>query len=168
MFVIKDNTHIDAPLERCFLLSTSLAVVEIELGMHPVVKGGATRTEGLVVGGDRIRWEGWQLGLWHYHVSLISAWEPYWLFRDTMIAGRFKSFSHDHEFTEIGGQVLLKDTVRFGMPYGLAGRLIGKYVLVPHIRGLMRRRFDLLKRIAESEEWRKYVPADAPAATSGR
>jgi ligand-binding SRPBCC domain-containing protein len=157
MFVIKDNVHISAPLERCFLLSTSLAIVEIELGMRPVAKGAATRTEGLVVGGDRIRWEGWQLGLPQVHVSLISAYEPYRFFQDTMIAGRFRAFSHDHEFTEIGGQVLLKDTIRFSMPLGVAGRLVGKYVMIPHIRELMARRFQLLKRIAESEEWRRYL-----------
>jgi hypothetical protein len=36
MFVVKDSIHIIAPIERCFLLSTSLALVERELGMHPV------------------------------------------------------------------------------------------------------------------------------------
>jgi ligand-binding SRPBCC domain-containing protein len=157
MFVIKDSIHIKAPLDRCFLLSTSLALVEMELGMRPVAKGGATRTAGLVVGGDRIRWEGWQLGMPQVHVSLISEYEPYRFFQDTMIAGRFKSFRHDHEFTEIGGQVLLKDTIRFSMPLGVAGRLVGKYLMIPHIRGLMARRFQLLQRIAESEEWRNYL-----------
>jgi ligand-binding SRPBCC domain-containing protein len=165
MFVIKDSTHVSAPVERCFLLSTSLAIVERELGMHPAAASyvgedgvnRATRTEGLVVGGDRVRWEGWQLGLPQYHVSLITKYEPNRHFQDRMIAGRFRSFSHDHEFTEIGGQVLLKDTIRFAMPLGIAGRMVGKHVMVPHIRGLLRRRFALLKRIAESEEWREYL-----------
>jgi ligand-binding SRPBCC domain-containing protein len=111
-----------------------------------------------VVSGDRIRWQGWQLGLPQYHVSLISAFEPNRYFQDRMIAGRFKSFQHDHEFTEIGGQILLKDTVRFSLPMGSVGRVIGKRVMIPHIRGLLHRRFNLLKRIAESEEWRKYLP----------
>jgi ligand-binding SRPBCC domain-containing protein len=166
MFVIKDSTHVIAPVERCFLLSTSLAIVERELGMRPVA-GSFTgedgvrremRTRGLVEGGDRVRWEGWQLGLPQHHVSLISEYERGRFFQDRMVAGRFESFCHDHEFTEIGGQVLLKDTVRFAMPLGFAGRLVGKYVMVPHIRGLLRRRFALLKRIAESEEWREYIP----------
>lgn len=158
MFVLKDSTHIAAPLERVFLLSCSLAIVERELGMHPVAGKGSSRTEGLVIGGDRIRWEGWQLGFWNYHVSLISAYEPYEFFQDTMIEGRFRAFQHDHHFAEIGGQVLLKDTVRFSLPFGILGRLVGKYIMVPHIAGLMRRRFALLKRIAESEEWREYLP----------
>jgi len=161
MFVIKDSTHAKAPIERCFLLSTSLEIVERELGMKPVASPDATRTAGLVVAGDRIRWEGWQLGMRHYHVSLISEFEPYSFFQDKMIAGRFKFFSHDHEFTEIGGQTLMKDVIRFSMPFGVLGRLAGKYIMLPHIRGLMARRFNLLKRIAESDEWRNYLPEPA-------
>ena len=165
MFAIKDSTHVMAPVERCFLLSTSLKIVERELGMHPaagnyVGEDGvrrAMRTEGLVESGDRVRWVGWQLGLPHHHVSLISRYERNHFFQDKMIAGRFQSFCHDHEFTEIGGQVLLKDTVRFAMPVGFAGRMVGRHVMVPHIRGLLQRRFALLKRIAESEEWREYL-----------
>jgi ligand-binding SRPBCC domain-containing protein len=159
MFVLKDTIHINAPLERCFLLSTSIELVERELGMHPVAGKGAPKTSGLVVGGDRIRWQGWQLGLPQYHMSLITAFEPNRFFQDTMVAGRFKSFRHDHEFTEIGGQVLLKDTIRFSLPLGFAGRIVGKQIMVPHIRGLMGRRFHLLKRIAESDEWQNYLPS---------
>ena len=168
MFVLKDSTHIAAPLQRVFLLSCSLAIVERELGMHPVAGPESTRTEGLVIGGDRIRWEGWQLGFRNYHVSLISAYEPYEFFQDSMVSGRFKFFQHDHYFTEIAGQVLLKDTVRFSLPWGLAGRWIGKRIMVPHIAGLMRRRFGLLKRIAESDEWRKYLPAGVGEEPSQR
>jgi len=158
MFILKDSTYIAAPLERVFLLSCSLAVVERELRMHPVAGPDSTRTDGLATAGDRIRWEGWQLGFWNYHVSLISAYRPHEFFQDTMVAGRFRSFQHDHEFTQIGGQVLLKDTVRFSLPFGWLGRLAGKYILAPHIARLLQRRFALLKRIAESAEWRTYLP----------
>jgi len=157
MFVLKDSTHIDAPLERVFLLSRSIAIVECELGMHPVAGPDSTRTEGFVTAGDRIRWEGWQLGVWNYHVSLISAYRPCEYFQDTMLAGRFRFFQHDHHFTRIAGHVLLKDTIRFSMPWGWPGRLVGRHILVPHISGLMQRRFALLKRIAESSEWRTYL-----------
>jgi ligand-binding SRPBCC domain-containing protein len=158
MFVVKDSIHVIAPIERCFLLSTSLAIVERELKVHPVAGTRGERTSGLVVGGDYICWKGWQLGVPQRHVSFISVFEPNRFFRDVMVAGRFKSFQHDHEFTEIGGQVLLKDTVRFSLSLGLAGRLVGKYIMIPHIRNLMQRRFQLLKRIAESDERRNYLP----------
>lgn len=53
-FMLRDEIVVWAPLERCFLLSTSIAIVERKLRMHPV--GG--RTSGLVRDGDTIRW-GW-------------------------------------------------------------------------------------------------------------
>jgi len=153
MFLVKDDVHIQAPIERCFLLSTSVEIVARTLRMKPV-RG---KIAGLVRGGDRVDWRGWKFGLPQRHESLITKYTLPTFFQDAMESGRFQTFQHDHEFTEIGGQVLLKDTVRFSMPLGIAGRLVGKYVLVPHIRNLLRNRFQLLKRIAESDEWRAYL-----------
>jgi ligand-binding SRPBCC domain-containing protein len=157
-FTLQDEIAVRAPIERCFLLSTSVALVERELKMHPV-RG---RTAGLVVGGDTVRWEGRQLGLPQFHESLIESYEPYSFFRDRMIAGRFATFEHAHAFRDCGdGAVLMSDDLRFSMPFGWMGDLVGEWILVPHIRGLMRRRFRMLKRIAEGEEWRKYLPTDS-------
>ena len=168
MFILRESIEIAAPIERCFLLSTSLAIVERELHMHPVPaeymdehgNRQATRTTGLVTGNDRVRWEGWQLGLPQYHVSLIAPFEPYRFFRDRMVAGRFRSFEHGHAFTPTQNGTRLNDEVRFTLPFGPFGWLAARFILVPHIRGLMRRRFRLLKQIAESNEWRRYLPQD--------
>jgi ligand-binding SRPBCC domain-containing protein len=155
-FKLRDQVVVQAPIERCFLLSTSVAIVERELKMHPV-RG---RTSGLVVGNDTVRWEGWQFGLPQFHESLIENYQPPRFFRDRMIAGRFASFEHDHSLADRGdGTVLLWDELRFTMPWGWIGALVGIVLLQPHIRGLMRRRFRLLKQIAESNEWRDYIPA---------
>ena len=153
-FLLRDEVRVQAPVERCFLLSTSLAIVEQELGLRPV-RG---RTKGLVQGGDTVRWEGWQLGLPQFHESLIEGYQPFEFFRDRMIAGRFARFEHDHNFVaQNDGSVVMWDELRFAMPWGWLGELVGRWVMVPHIRGLMRRRFARLKRIAEGEEWRRYV-----------
>ncbi len=156
MFTLQDQTVVHAPLERCFLLSTSVALVQKELRMHPV----AGRTTGFVIGGDTVKWQGWQLGLPQFHESLISRFEPSSFFQDTMVAGRFASFQHDHALTEnIDGTVTLADELRFSMPFGRVGWFVGRFIMVPHIRRLLRRRFGLLKRIAEGEEWRGYLPS---------
>lgn len=156
LFVLNDEMVVRAPVERCFLLSTSVAIVKRELGMRPV----SGRTSGLVTGGDTVLWKGWQLGLPQFHQSLIEAFQPPVFFRDRMIAGRFASFEHDHRFEDReDGTVLLADQVRFSMPLGFLGAGAGAWLLTPHIRGLMRRRFKLLKGIAEGEEWRKYLDA---------
>jgi len=159
MFVITDSIEISAPIDRCFLLSTSLTIVERELHMHPIPAPGATRTNGLAQAGDRIHWRGRQLGLPQYHVSLISAFDPPHYFEDTMIAGRLRTFQHQHRFTASAGYTLLADTIRFSLVFGPLGTLAGHLILLPHIRALLHRRFRLLKRIAESDEWRAYLPA---------
>lgn len=155
MFTLRDSILIHAPIERLFALSTNLAIVEEELGMHPV----AGRTSGFVSGGDTVRWQGWQLGFPNFHVSLIvpETWNPPHFFQDRMLEGRFRGFEHDHTFTEAADGVVLEDEVRFEMPFGPVGALVGRAVLVPHIRGLMRRRFHRLKGLAEGDGWRGYL-----------
>ena len=155
MFSLRHGLHIHAPIERCFALSTHLDVVERELGMYPV----DGRTGGLVTAGETVRWEGLQLGFANYHVSLIvpETWDRPRFFQDRMIAGRFRSFEHDHRFIETANGTFLDDWIRFTMPLGWAGELIGRTILVPYILGLMRRRFDLLKRLAETNEWQRYI-----------
>jgi len=152
-FSARDSIVIHAPIERCFLLSTNVALVQKTLGMKPA----AGRTSGHVVGGDTVRWQGWQLGFPNYHVSLIAEFEEPYHFQDRMIAGRFRSFEHDHRFEVMDGGVLLSDEVRFTMPFGVLGQMVGTFVLVPHIRRLVRARFAMLKQLAESDAWRQYV-----------
>lgn len=155
IFCLHAETTVRAPLERCFLLSTSVEIVQCELHMKPV-RG---RTRGLVQDGDTIRWEGWKFGLPQFHESMIECFEPYRFFRDRMIAGRFRSFEHDHAFVVTADDsIRMIDDLRFTMCWGWMGTLVGYLLLAPDIRGLMRRRFTLLKRIAESEEWRKFIP----------
>jgi ligand-binding SRPBCC domain-containing protein len=153
MFVISDSMHIHAPIERCFLLSTSIDLVAETLQMRPV----SGRTSGLIVGQDRIVWKGWKFGLPQMHESLISGYERPAYFQDTMARGRFKFFQHDHHFTEIDGHTLLQDKVRFSLPLGWAGAMVAKYVMVPYISRLIRKRFYLLKQLAEGPGWKSYL-----------
>ena len=155
-FILRGEVTIYAPIERCFLLSTSIEIVKRELRMRPV-RG---RTTGFVVGGDTVRWQGWKFGLPQLHESLIEDFRPYAFFRDRMIAGRFRTFAHDHAFDlQPDGSVLLRDEIRFTMRWGWLGAASGILLLAPHIRRLMRRRFLLLKTIAEGGEWRKILRA---------
>jgi ligand-binding SRPBCC domain-containing protein len=156
MFIVSDKIHINAPIERCFLLSTSLELVAQTLKMR-LVESGSIRTSGLVVGGDRLLWRGWVFGLPQLHETLITKYERPNFFQDTMGRGRFKQFQHDHFFTEIGGRTLLKDKVRFSLPLGAVTRPLARFVVMPHVSRLLRRRLELLKRVAESDEWKQYL-----------
>jgi hypothetical protein len=156
MFVVRDCEHVQAPIERCFQLATHLELVADVLGMKTLKQGG-TRFEGLVEGGDHVVWYGWKFGLPHMHESVISRYESPTFFQDTMKRGRFKRFQHDHQFSEVDGHTLMVDYVRFSMPLGFAGRMVGRQIVVPHVAKLLRTRLQLLKRIAEGEEWRQYL-----------
>lgn len=161
LFKLRESITIQAPIERCFLLSTHLAIVQADLRMRPVATTRGGRAEafsGFVTAGDTIRWRGWKFGLPHYHESLIEDFDSPRFFRDRMIAGRFGSFEHNHTFEKRGSDVtLLTDELRFTMPFGSLGDLAAAFFLAPHIHNLMRRRFQRIQRIAEGKEWRQYL-----------
>jgi ligand-binding SRPBCC domain-containing protein len=152
--------HVQAPVERCFLLATSIDLVAQTLGMRPI----SGKMTGLVEAGDQILWAGWKFGLPQMHETLITKYERPTYFQDTMGRGRFKLFQHDHHFVEIDGHTLMQDKVRFSLPFGWPGAMVAKHVMVPHISKLIRKRFYLLKQLAEGPGWQDYLPE--PAATS--
>jgi hypothetical protein len=152
-------------MERCFLLATHLQLVADALQMD-TVSGRGLRSEGFVGGDDLIHWRGRRLGFQQTHVSRITCFEPPTFFQDTMERGRFRRFEHDHHFSQVGDHTLMIDYVRFSLPLGLVGRLAGKQIVLPHVVKLVRGRLQMLKRIAESEAWREYLPAE-PAAAAG-
>ncbi len=157
MFNVTDRARIAAPVERVFLLSTSVPVVQMTLGMKPVTGKGGWRGNGLIVAGDTVDWRGWKFGLPQMHTSVISGYKEGAFFQDTQLRGRFAAFQHDHHFAAVDGGTELWDEVRFALPFGGAGALVAKYLMVPEIARLVRRRFALLKGLAEGEGWRQYV-----------
>ncbi len=153
MFRLKENIHINAPIDRCFLLSTSIALVQQTIGMKPV----SGKTTGLIEAGDQLLWRGWKFGLPAMHETLITGYQRPSFFQDTMGRGYFHSFQHDHHFEEVDGYTLLIDIVRFSLPLGPFGKAVGKHIVVPHVLGLMLQRFTLIKRIAEGPDWQRYL-----------
>ena len=161
-YVVRDTATINAPIDRCFLLSTSIELVQRTLGLKPIA-AESRKARGLIEADDQLVWRGWKFGLPQMHETLITAFDRPLHFQDTMGRGRFARFQHDHWFKTIpadghGEATLLEDEVRFAMPLGWAGALVGRLVMVPHVRGLVQRRFALLKQVAESQDWRRYVP----------
>ena len=106
---------------------------------------------------DRLVWRGWKFGIPARHETLITGYDRPQFFQDTMGKGYFKQFQHDHHFEWVDGHTLMRDVVRFSLPFGFAGRLVAKYIVVPHVMKLLRHRFEMLKRIAEGDDWEQYV-----------
>jgi ligand-binding SRPBCC domain-containing protein len=154
MFTISDSIFINAPIERCFLLSTNIELVGRTLGMKPI----EGKTSGMIEADDKLLWAGWKFGIPQMHESVITKYERPSFFQDTMGRGRFKRFQHDHYFYEMNDRTVLNNKIRFTMPLGFVGRLVGQFVLVPYLSRRLRRRLNLLKNVAENrKEWPKYL-----------
>ena len=95
-------TDIRAPRDRCFDLARDL-----DLHIRSMTRSGeqavAGKTSGLIGLGEEVTWRARHFGVVHHHKSRITAFERPSYFRDSMVAGRFKSFEHDHIFETVGG-----------------------------------------------------------------
>jgi len=148
-----------APIERCFDLARS---VEAHLagnrhsGEATVAAAGVT--SGLLDLGDRVTWRGRHFGVRWSLTSEISAMErPAW-FQVVMIRGPFRFMRHDHYFRSLaGGETELRNVYCFTAPLAALGRLAEILFLRRYMMGLLRERNEVVRDIAESAEWARYL-----------
>ena len=149
-------TRIAAPVERCFDLARS-----IDLHMASTNWTGeraiAGVTSGLIGPEQEVTWSGRHFGVLITHTSRITAYDHPRYFQDCMVRGAFRSFCHDHFFEGSDGSTLMKDVMRFAAPFGVLGSLAERLVLKRHVLGLLLRRNQHIRRVAESGEWRRYL-----------
>ena len=164
METIRLTTWIDAPIERCFLLSLSidLHVASAQSSQERVV-GGVT--SGIIGEGETVTFEGRHFGRSLRHTSLINISRPYSYFRDVMTAGVFKTFEHDHHFAPMDDGIRIRDEIRFQLPFGTLGTWASKIFVRKHLAAFLNRRNAMIKRVAESNEWKRYLNATFDVAT---
>lgn len=162
---LEDLTVIRAPIERCFDLARS---VEAHLAgnVHSgesavaVAGTGAGVTSGLAGMSQRVTWRAKHFGVWHNLTSEITAMDRPVYFQDTMTQGIFRFMKHDHFFRPLsGGQTEMKDLFCLAAPIPLLGRLAEMAFLRRYMHALLRERNAVLKEIAESSEWQRYLPS---------
>ena len=156
MIRIELVTRIAAPVERCFDLARS-----IDLHMASTHWTGERAIAGVTSGRigreQEVTWKGRHFGVLVTHTSRITAYDRPRYFQDCMMRGAFRSFCHDHFFEVRDGLTLMKDVMEFEAPFGILGLLVEKLVLKRHMVKLLLRRNQHIQRVAESEEWRRYL-----------
>lgn len=156
MAVIRLFTSIAAPPERVFDLARSIdAHQQSASGTHERAIVGVT--QGLIGPGDEVTWEARHFGIKQRLTVRITAFERPHRFQDIMIAGAFKSMRHDHEFIAQPPGTLMVDRFEFESPLGILGRIVDRVFLAAYMRRFLVRRNQVLKNLAESEDWREYV-----------
>lgn len=158
MPIIRHSLRIVAPVERCFDLSRSVDLHQHSLSSSGErVVGGVT--SGLIGMGQSVTWEATHFGIRQRLSSRITAYDRPRHFRDTMVFGAFRRFDHDHYFEGDGGSAtVMRDVFDFDAPLGVLGRLVEAAFLTGYMRRLLSDRNMVIQRIAESEEWREYLP----------
>jgi ligand-binding SRPBCC domain-containing protein len=158
MAIIRLSTSIAAPPERVFDLARSIdAHQQSAEGTHERAVAGVTR--GLIGMGDEVTWEARHFGIKQRLTVRVTGFERPSRFQDIMVSGAFKSMKHDHEFIAQQPGTLMVDRFEFESPFGLLGRMADFVFLVGYMRRFLARRNQVLKNLAESEDWRKYVAA---------
>jgi ligand-binding SRPBCC domain-containing protein len=156
---LEELTLIDAPIERCFDLARSVEVHlegNVHSGEAAVAEGGVI--SGLVGMGQRVTWRAKHFGLRHRLTSEITAMNRPDYFQDTMIRGPFQFMKHDHFFRPLSSdKTEMTDVFCVAAPLPVLGRLVEVALLRRYMQALLRERNAVLKRIAESSEWRRYL-----------
>ena len=93
-----------------------------------------------------------------HHTSEITVYEAPTFFEDVMVSGVFRSFRHRHSFSAEANGTVMEDWLEFAAPVPLLGPMMEVLVLKRYLSNFLRERNAFIKRVAESEEWRKYLP----------
>ncbi len=160
MQTIRLTTLIDAPVERCFLLSLSVDL-HIEAAKATTEQAIAGRSSGLLRAGETVTWSGRHFGLRLEHTSLIDRFRPHTYFRDIMTHGHFALFEHEHHFAPLDDGTRMRDELRFTAPFGTLGSFI-ESTLRRHLRNFLLARNAQIKQIAESDQWHRYLDNQPP------
>lgn len=156
MPVIKLETKISAPVERVFDLSRCIDLHEATMTEHGE-KAVAGVTKGLINLNETVTWEAVHFGVRQRLTSKITVYNRPRHFRDSLVAGAFKRFDHDHFFEETRGATTMRDVFDYNSPFSIFGKIADWIFLESYMRKLLENRNRLIKKIAESDDWKRFL-----------
>ena len=159
MPLIELETLISAPVDRVFDLARSIDAhtESAERSGERAVDG---RTSGLIGLGETVTWEARHFGVKQRLTVRITAFDRPHSFEDEMTQGAFASMHHRHLFEPAGDDTVMRDEFRFAAPLGILGRIAEGLFLTRYMERFLTTRNGILKRMAESDEWKRYLPSE--------
>ncbi|MBC7487058.1 MAG: SRPBCC family protein [Cytophagaceae bacterium] len=156
MAVITLITLITAPIERVFDLSRSIDLHRLSLA-HTNEKAIDGRTEGLIECNETVTWKAKHFGIYQTLTVKIIALNRPSSFTDSQQKGIFKCMHHTHSFSQEGLETIMQDRFEFSAPLGFLGKLAEYLFLEKYLYKLLLERNLVIKRIAETDEWKKLI-----------
>lgn len=151
---------IDGPIDRVFDLSCSVEVhllANVHCNEQALATGGVTT--GLVNLGQHVTWRAKHFGVWHSLTSKATAVESPAYFQVTMTKGIFRSMQADHLFRSLpSGLTEMRDIFSIAAPLSILGPIAEALFLRRYMLALNRERSAIIKQLAESDDWQRYLP----------
>ena len=148
---------------RVFLLSLNVDL-HIASTKQTNERAIAGVTRGLMGLGDRVTWKARHFGLMLTHTSEITQYISPSFFEDTMTKGAFKFFVHAHRFGTEDDVTVMTDELVFQAPFGVLGAAVDRLLLHDYLSKFLEERNRLIREVAESDNWRKFIPSDQQSA----
>jgi ligand-binding SRPBCC domain-containing protein len=150
------KTKINAPMERCFLLSLSVDLHKLSTAeTNETAIAGVTN--GLMKLGDVVTWRAKHLGIYQNLTSKIIEYRYPNYFVSEMVKGAFSKLHHQHIFDSEGNETIMTDIFMFKAPLGILGELFSKLFLVNYMKKFLIKRNDTIKAVAEGDQWKKLL-----------
>ncbi|MCB9231011.1 MAG: SRPBCC family protein [Bacteroidia bacterium] len=154
MPLIETQTFIKAEIQVVFDLSRSIDLHKISTSQTRE-EAIAGRTSGLIELGESVTWRARHFGIFQQLSVHITQFDQPHSFTDEMLRGAFKSFRHQHLFTEQDGGTLMTDRFDYQSPLGILGKLADWIFLKKYMTRFLIQRNEVIREFAESGEWRK-------------
>jgi ligand-binding SRPBCC domain-containing protein len=164
------ETLIKAPIERCFDLSRSIDLHSTSV-RQTGEKAIAGTTTGLIGPGETVTWRARHFGVRQNLTSKITGFEYPTYFCDEMVKGAFQRMRHEHHFRHQSNITVMTDLFEFESPFGRLGRMVNQLVLTEYMKRFLLQRNAAIKRVAESDQWKQFLPQTAtpgPASPATR
>ena len=159
MPVIELQTAVAAPIAVVFDLTRSIDLHAVSTSCSGEV-AVAGCTTGLIGLGQQVTFEATHFGIRQQLTAEVVQYDRRHHFRDTMLRGAFRRFDHDHDFAADGDTTLMTDRFDYTSSFGFLGRFADTVYLKRYMTGLLRERAEVIRRVAESDEWTSYLPTD--------
>jgi ligand-binding SRPBCC domain-containing protein len=156
MPLLKIETLIQAPIQRCFDLSRSIDLHQTSMEQTNE-KAIAGRTSGLIQLGEQVTWQAKHFGLTQKLSVQITAFDAPHFFADEMVKGAFKSFRHEHHFKASSSGTLMTDLFDFEAPLGFLGQFANLLFLTKYMTQLLQKRNKTIQKTAESDRWKEVL-----------
>ena len=150
------TTFVAAPAERVFDLARSIDLHKQSMTRHAEEAVAGTRF-GLIEKGETVTWKARHLFKNRFLKTRITDMTRPLKFTDEQEEGDFQRMKHEHHFKPCENGTIMIDFFEYESPYGSLGRGLNRIFLNKYLRRLLENRNNLIKQMAESDQWKRLL-----------